>query len=218
VRADFWHERWRDGRIGFHQDTVAPALRTFWPSLDLSHESPVFVPLCGKSLDMLWLRDRGHSVVGVELSDIAIESFCMENGIQARRASVDGFDEYHAANLRLLCGDFFRLTPSILGSCRAVYDRAALVSWLPELRDRYVEHMTALTPPGCRTLLITCEYPQDQMAGPPFAVDAECIDRLYSAHHDVRPIDRQDILATEPKWRARGMTRLYEAVYHLTRL
>jgi len=167
---------------------------------------------------MLWLRDREHSVVGVELSDVALESFCMENGVLARRADIDGFEEYAADRLRLLCGDFFRLALPTLGSCPAIYDRAALVSWAPELRTRYVEHLTKVTPQGCQTLLITLEYPQTEIAGPPFSVDAECVNRLYSAHHEVRQLHREDILAADPRMRARGATQLYEACYHLTRL
>ena len=152
----------------------------------------------------------------MELSEVAIDSFCMENGIPARRADVAGFDEYQAANLRLLCGDFFRLTPPALGSCAAVYDRAALVSWASESRARYVAHLTELTPRGCQTLLITCEYPQAEMTGPPFSVDAECVDRLYSAHHKIQELDRSDILASDAL-RSRGITRLHEVCYHLTR-
>jgi len=218
VQADFWHERWRGGRIGFHQDTVSPALKEHWPSLGLPYGSPVLVPLCGKSLDLLWLQNCGHRVVGVELSDIAIESFCMENGILARRSDAGSLEEYQAANLRLLCGDFFRLNPSDAEVWPAVYDRAALVSWAPELRTRYVEHLTELTQRGCQTLLVTMEYPQAEMTGPPFSVDFDCVHRLYSASHQIRLLRRNDILAEDPKMRARGVTQLQEACYHLIRL
>jgi thiopurine S-methyltransferase len=218
MQPDFWHERWRDGRIGFHQDKTAPALEKFWPNLDLPDGCSVFVPLCGKSLDMLWLRQRAHNVVGNELSDLAIETFCMENAIPAQRSNLNGFQEYRASNLSLLCGDFFQLKPSDIGSCRAVYDRAALVSWTPELRTRYVEHLAELTHGGCQTLLITVEYPQAEAAGPPFSVDAECVHRLYSAHHEIRRLHHEDILAEDPRMRARGVTQLHAACYHLTRL
>jgi thiopurine S-methyltransferase len=218
VQADFWHERWRSGKIGFHQNAVAPALQKYWSRLNLPRGCAVFVPLCGKSLDMLWLRDHVHSVVGIELSDVALESFCVENGILARRADADGFHEYQAASLRLLCGDFFGLTLPTLGSVQAIYDRAALVAWSPELRIRYVEHLNQLTPQGCQTLLITIEYPETEIAGPPFSVDAECVNRLYSAQHEVQRLYREDILATDPKLPARGVTQLYESCYHLTRL
>jgi thiopurine S-methyltransferase len=154
----------------------------------------------------------------VELSEVAIESFCLENGLPARRNHLDGFDEYQAVNLRLLCGDFFRLTPSMIGACPAVYDRAALVSWAPELRQPYVEHLTGLTPRGCQTLLITIEYPQAETAGPPFSVDSEWVQRLYSTHHEIRQLHRKDILAEDPRMRARGVTDLHEVCYQVTRL
>lgn len=70
-----WLDFWRDERSDFHQIAVNPLLNKFWPSLKLAHGSRVFVPLCGKSLDMLWLAQQGHEVIGVELSSIAVEDF-----------------------------------------------------------------------------------------------------------------------------------------------
>lgn len=217
MQPEFWHERWRTGQIGFHQSAVHRDLERFWPDLGLAADSRVFVPLCGKSLDLLWLRDRGHSVAGVELSELALESFCMEHGIPAKRRILDGFDLYEAANLQLFRGDFFALTPRLLGPITAIYDRAALISWVPELRARYVEHICALTGPGTQTLLITMEYPQAQMSGPPFCVSAEDVRRLYARNHAIQELCRQDILAGEPRLRSRGVTQLHEVCYRLTR-
>ena len=180
--------------------------------------SRVFVPLCGKSLDLKWLQDRGHTVTGVELSAVALESFCLENGIPARRRSLGDFDVYEAEGLRLLRGDFFALTPEILGSIAAVYDRAALISWTPELREAYVTQLTALTGPGTNTLLITVEYPQQQMSGPPFSVSADDVGRLYARHHEIKQLGRHDILADEARLRARGLGELHAVCYQLTRL
>jgi len=106
-------------------------------------------------------------VTGVELSTVALESFCMEHGIPAMRSVRGGFDVYEAPEFELYRGDFFALTPELLGPIPAVYDRAALISWAPELRAAYVKHITALTLPGTQTLLVTLEYPQAQMKGPP---------------------------------------------------
>jgi thiopurine S-methyltransferase len=154
----------------------------------------------------------------VELSTVALESFCMEHGVPAKRRILDDFDVYEAAKLQLFRGDFFALTPKLLGPIPAVYDRAALISWVPELRATYVKHMTALTNPGTQTLLITMEYPQQEMKGPPFSVDAEEVHRLYAQHHEIRPLARQDVLANEHRLRSRGVTQLHEACYRLTRL
>ena len=186
--------------------------------MGLPNDGRVLVPLCGKSLDLLWLRDRGHPVAGVELSAVALESFFMENGIPAQRRALENFDLYEAPGLKLYRGDFFALTPQLLGSVRAVYDRAALIAWKPELRAAYVAHITALTGPGTQTLLVAMEYPQEQMSGPPFSVSADDVHRLYAGTHVIQVLSKQDVLASEPRLRARGLTQLHEACYRLTRL
>jgi thiopurine S-methyltransferase len=218
LQPKFWHERWRIGQIGFHQSAVDRLLQQYWPHLGVASGSRVFVPLCGKSLDLLWLHGRGHSVAGVELSAVALESFCMEHGIPSKRRMLRDFEVHEAAQLQLYRGDFFSLTPELLGSVSAVYDRAALISWTPELRPAYVAHMTALTSPGTQTLLITLEYPQAQMAGPPFSVGADDVDRLYARNHAIQELSKQDILANESRLRSRGITQLHEVCYRLTRL
>jgi thiopurine S-methyltransferase len=218
LQPEFWHERWRIGQIGFHQSAVDRRLKRYWPDLGLADNCRVFVPLCGKSLDLLWLRERGHSVAGVELSAVALESFCMEQGVPARRRILDQFDVYEAAQIQLYRGDFFALTPEVLGSFSAIYDRAALISWTPELRTTYVAHVAALSKPRTQTLLIATEYPQAQMSGPPFSLGTEEISRLYSGSHSIQELSREDILANEPRLRSRGLTQLHEVCYRLTRL
>ena len=218
MQPEFWRERWRTGQIGFHQSAVDSRLEQHWAGLGLAGGSRVFVPLCGKSLDLEWLRERGHVVAGVELSAVALESFCMEQGIPARRRTQGCFDVYEAPNLRLFRGDFFLLTSELLGDVDALYDRAALISWAPELRASYVEHIAALTRPGTQTLLLTLEYSQAQMSGPPFSVDADEIVRLYAHHHAISELSKHDVLAREPRLRSRGLTQLHEVCYRLTRL
>jgi thiopurine S-methyltransferase len=218
LQPEFWHDRWRTGQIGFHQSAVDRHLKQYWRDLGLANNGHVFVPLCGKSLDLLWLCEQGHSVTGVELSTVALETFCMEHGILAKRRTLDDFEVYKATQLQLFRGDFFALTPELIGPIAAVYDRAALISWVPELRATYVKHMTALTNIGTQTLLVAMEYPQQEMKGPPFSLDADEVDRLYAPNHEIRALSRQDILANEPRLRSRGVTQLHEACYRLTRL
>ena len=218
MQPDFWLDRWRNAQIGFHQAATDKHLQAYWPALNLPASSPVFVPLCGKSLDLLWLRSRGHAVSGVELSPIALESFYMEHGIPARRRMLEGFDIYETEGLRLFRGDFFKLTRSLLGVVSAVYDRAALISWAPPLRRAYVNHITSLTPKGTQTLLISVEYPETQMTGPPFPLDRNLIEDLYAEHHLIELLGTHEILDLEPRLRARGLTELREIAYKLTRL
>jgi thiopurine S-methyltransferase len=217
MEPQFWHERWRTGRIGFHQRSPDRSLQAHWPALQMGPASRVFVPLCGKSLDLLWLRDRGHSITGVELSANAAEAFFLENGVAARRRVQGAFDIYETERIRLIRGDFFALTPALLGRTEAVYDRAALISWLPALRAPYVEHLASLLAPAARMLLISLEYPQSQMPGPPFSVTRDEILELYSPKFSIQEIARQDILASEARLRSAGVTELFEVCYLLVR-
>jgi thiopurine S-methyltransferase len=218
VQPDFWLDRWRTAQIGFHQAAVDRHLKAYWPRLMLPAGSPVFVPLCGKSLDLLWLRDRGHSVKGVELSPVALESFLMEHGIPAMRRVLVDFDVYEADGFTLFRGNYFKLTPALLGGVSAVYDRAALISWTPAARESYVKHLTSLTSPGTQTLLIAVEYPPEQMKGPPFPLPRDTIESLYAGHYSIEELGRHEILELEPRLKARGLTELREVCYRMTRL
>lgn len=218
MQPEFWHGRWRSGQIGFHQSAVHCSLPRHWSALGLADRPcRVFVPLCGKSLDLLWLREQGHFVAGVEISATALESFCLENGVPARRRTLARFDVYEAASLQLFRGDFFALTPELLGDVAAIYDRAALVSWAPELRGAYAAHLAELAPAGARMLLVTLEYPQPQMPGPPFSVSGEELAGLFGPHFALEEIAREDILPGEARLRAKGVTQLDEVCYQLVR-
>jgi thiopurine S-methyltransferase len=218
VEPDFWLNRWRTAQIGFHQAAVDRHLKVYWPLLKLPANSPVFVPLCGKSLDLMWLRSLGHAVTGVELSTVALQAFCMEQGIPARRRVLADFDVYEAEDFRLYCGDFFKLTPALLGSVAGVYDRAALISWTPAARKSYVQQLASLTSPGTQVLLIAVEFPPEQMKGPPFPLDRDAIEKLYAGNYAVEELGRHEILELEPRLKARGLSELREVSYRLTRL
>jgi thiopurine S-methyltransferase len=216
LQPDFWHERWRLGLIGFHQSAVEQNLQKHWATLHIAHGG-VFVPLCGKSLDLVWLRNQGMQVTGIELSAVALESLCLEQGILARRANDGLFERFESPGLNLLQGDFFRLSSEYLSQVTAVYDRAALIALPPEMRNRYVEHMTALTTPGTKTLLMTVEYPQHQVSGPPHSVDATQVEKLYGKTHSIALLGRRDILEEEVRLRSRGATEIHELCFLLTR-
>jgi thiopurine S-methyltransferase len=218
VHPDFWHDRWHTAQIGFHRSSVDDNLIRHWRDLTLPKGARVLVPLCGKSLDLLWLRDQGHAAVGIELSDIALQAFFVENGVAACRRALPHSDLYEAENLECYRGDLFELTSDRLGKVAAVYDRASLVSWAPEQRGRYVEHLRTLTAAGTQTLLITLEYAQAEMKGPPFSVDSAEVHRLYSRDHSIRELGRHDSLGNETRMRARGVSSLTEVCYLITRL
>ncbi len=185
MHHDFWHQRWEQNQIGFHEAEVNAYLSSHWAELGLDEGAPVFVPLCGKSLDILWLREQGHPVLGVELSEKAVRAFFEENGIEASHAEQAHFAQWRAEGLRLLCGDFFALTPADLEGVTAVYDRAALIALPPAMRVDYAHKMAELLPAGAHILQITMEYAEGALEGPPFSVTEAELRSLYEDHFEI---------------------------------
>ena len=214
---DFWHARWQEGRIGFHQERPTPLMLEHWPTLGLAPGMKVFVPLCGKSNDMAWLASQGLRVLGVELSSRAVEAFFDEHGLQPGVQATRYGTHYAAGGIEIICGDAFGLDAGVLGDCDAVFDRAAIIALPRALRERYVQELYARLPARCRGLLITLEYPQHEKDGPPFSVDADEVRELYARDWDVRMLDRRDILAEQPGFVAEGVTSLHTAAYRLDR-
>lgn len=215
--ADFWLQRWTEGRIGFHRDGVLPLLEKHWPALSLTAGSRVFVPLAGKSLDMHWLAAQGHRVSGAELSPLAVQAFFAEAGLEPSVSSdADGL-HHRAGPIDLVQGDVFALSDATLAAMDAVYDRAAIIALPPGMRRRYVDEVYGRLPVGCRGLMVTLEYPQAQKNGPPFPVDEAEVRTLFEPRWQVDLLERRDILAQEPGFRAEGVTALTTAIYRLLR-
>lgn len=191
MEAQFWHDRWSQRDIGFHQSEINAFLIKYWPALELAENSTVLVPLCGKSRDMVWLAQRGHSVIGLELSEVAVDEFFQELGVTPEIERNDRFVIYSADNIRILCGDFFAVTQQDLGPIDAVYDRAALVALPPEMRRRYAEHLGTLLSAPVQTLLVTFEYEEGQAEGPPFCVDRKEVTALFGDCCDLELLDDQ---------------------------
>ena len=217
MQPDFWHDRWSSNRIGFHRDAPLPLLVSHWPSLDLPTGAQVFVPLCGKSLDMVWLADQGHRVLGVELSELAVRQFFDERGLTPQIHTTAAGTHHVAGRYELIVGDAFALEASVLANCMAVYDRAALIALPPDLRCTYAATAWRRLPAACRGLLVTLEYPQAEKAGPPFSVEADEVHALLDADWRIDAIERRDILAHEPGFVAEGVTALATAVYRVER-
>lgn len=211
MKHEFWLERWEQNQIGFHQTEINRYLTGHWAELGLPPGAPVFVPLCGKSLDMLWLREQGYPVLGVELSGKAVSAFFEENDIAAEVSQGERFRIYQAEGLQLLVGDFFALTPEDLGGVRAVYDRASLIALPPALRSDYARHMATLLPAGSHILLVTMEYAEGTLEGPPFSVSEEEVNYLFGRNF---AIERRAVWADAEGPRGVAVT---EKVYSLRR-
>ena len=165
--ASFWHQRWGENDIAFHQSEANPLLVKYFKALSLAEGSRVFLPLCGKTLDIPWLLSSGYRVAGAELSKIAIEQLFTTLGVEPKISGVGEVDHYSAKNIDIFVGDIFRLSSKILGLVDAIYDRAALVALPEEMRNRYAAHLTRITHKAPQ-LLICYEYDPISMAGPPF--------------------------------------------------
>ncbi|HEX5125443.1 MAG TPA: thiopurine S-methyltransferase [Rhodocyclaceae bacterium] len=214
----YWLDRWARNEISFHQREANSHLTYFWHELGLPSDASVFVPLAGKSRDMLWLRSHGHPVLGVELSNLAVEAFFREAGLLATNTRQGVFERSEAQGLVVLNGDFFALRAEDITGVRAIYDRGALVAFSATERPRYVAQMADLLPAGSKTLLIVVEYDQSQVDGPPFAVSEAEVRQLYGATHDIRVLHEEDVLTSSLKFRAASMPWILEKVYLLTRL
>jgi thiopurine S-methyltransferase len=201
---EFWLDRWHSGEIGFHKDTVNPWLVRHWPAVGAPSGTTVFVPLCGKSLDMRWFERRGHDVVGVELAPVAVEAYFAEAGEVPLRAPVGRLTRFAGAHATLYCGDFFELTPELLQGVGAAYDRGALVALPAETRSRYVERLLDLLPVATPLLLLTVQYDQAVVPGPPFAVHEAEIERLFGGRCRVTLLERMVTDDVSPRLRASG--------------
>ena len=203
--ADFWHRRWRENNIAFHEGRVNGYLKVYFDRLKCNPGDTAFVPLCGKALDMKWISDQGCEVLGVELSPIACRQFFEENAIKYRTAREGPFDVYSGGSATLLCGDMFDMERPRFQRISAIYDRAAYIAFDPEARKRYAEFFLAMLPDGAPVLLLTLEYPQDIMDGPPFAVgEAEVRERFEPRYH-VTHLETRDIISKQPRFQQKGL-------------
>ena len=190
--ASFWHQRWEKNEIAFHQSKANPLLVKYFHQLSLAKGSRIFVPLCGKTLDISWLLSSDYRVAGAELSQIAIEQLFMDLGVQPTISGVGEVDQWSAKHIDIFAGDIFALSRKILGPVDAVYDRAALVAFPEEMRNRYTAHLTEITDKAPQ-LLITYDYDQNVMEGPPFSISNEEVKRYYTVNYDVTLIASIDV-------------------------
>jgi thiopurine S-methyltransferase len=215
MQPDFWHDRWQRREIGFHQAEPHRALDALWATLGVAPHSRVFVPLAGKSLDMRWLAERGHRVIGIELCEIAVREFFQEAGLEPKVAACGSLTAFTAGAYDLYCGDFFSLTADLLGDVTAVFDRAALIALPPAMRQDYVTHMLRILPRPCAMLLVTLEYDQSRMPGPPHSVMAAEVRELYRSARRLELLHRDDQLPEFPRFRDKGLDALAECVYRI---
>lgn len=215
VNDDYWHQKWEFNDIGFNQSKPNPLMTKYFEVLDLKQDSRIFVPLCGKSIDMLWLVEQGYYVIGVELSAIACAAFFEEHQIPVTIIRSKYFTHYQSDKITLLAGDFFNLDSIILGDIDAVFDRAALVALSPPLRRRYVNFLMHLCQPQTSIFLISFSYEQDAIQGPPFSVDKNEVTAIYSADFNIKLLFDGPVKRISPHLQVKGLASASEQVYCL---
>jgi len=207
MESKFWIDVWKDKKIGFHKDLTNELLINFLPRLEIKPSSFIFVPLCGKSLDLIYLAQLGHKVIGIELSEIGVKEFFSENGIAFEVKEIGKLLKYTSDKIDIYLGDIFDLTCEILGPIDVVYDRASMIALPADIRKKYNKKIDDLTDPKTKLLLITLEYDQQKVAGPPFSVPRESINipgiELIDEH-------RPEIIS--PKFSDTGVV-VYQKVY-----
>ncbi|NEZ03930.1 thiopurine S-methyltransferase [Wenzhouxiangella sp. XN201] len=206
---NFWNERWKRQEIGFHQSEIHWALKRHWAAVADGHAGRVLVPLCGKSLDLHWLARQGHGVVGIELSAQAVSEFYKEWGQTPTRMPAGPLIHWQAENIELFEGEFFDFKSG--EAFELLYDRAALAALPREMRPGYLDHLRSLLGDHARGLLVTFEYDQTEMDGPPFAVlEDELVDY---AGLQFQLLERRDVLAEHARFAERGLTALHECAW-----
>ena len=215
VDREFWLERWRLNQIGFHQVEFNARLMQHWASLEVPPGSRVFVPLCGKSRDMLWLAEQGHPVLGVELAAPAVEAFFAEAKLPNTQHTSGALTLYKSARINIFCRDFFELTPPDLTGVDAVFDRGALVALPGETRARYADHLLSLLSTGTEILLLTIEYDQSRVAGPPFSITEKEVGTLFGKRCSIDVLEATVSDRVPPSFQANGIREAGESVYRI---
>ena len=213
-----WLNRWENNKIGWHAEKINRQLIEYLPELNLTKKDKVFVPLCGKSLDMIFLLNQGLSIVAVEISEIAIEQFFNENKLPFKTSKIDSLKLYDGESIQIYCGDFFALNLKHLDGVKAVYDRASLIALDKELRQKYVKHLDDIIANDVRILLLTLDYPQHQRIGPPFAVSKAEVDLLYGGSFQYRELYCINDIDNEPMFQNLGVDFVKKAVYYLQKV
>lgn len=172
MESKFWLNKWKSKQIGFHYDRPNPQLIVHFEKLKLTKGDNILLPLCGKTADLFWLISQGIKVYGVELSKIAIEEFFQENNLEYNTRTDGEFEVYFNSKIEIYHGDFFAFYQSTGLSFSAIFDRASLVALPIEMRKKYYLEIKKLLKPKGRYFLISFEYDQSQMDGPPFSVTA----------------------------------------------
>lgn len=195
MESEFWHSRWENNEIGFHMNETHPLLAKHFERLlqtNNNDSATIFVPLCGKTLDILWFLNKGHEVVAVELSELAISQLFADLRVTPSITQIADFKVFHGPQLKIFVGDIFSLKPEHVGKVSYIYDRAALVALPEHMRPNYCQQLIQLSNKATQ-LLISFDYDQQQMPGPPFSVTETAIRSYYQSAYSLELLESQNV-------------------------
>ena len=215
MKREFWAERWSEGLIGFNQAEANGYLQTQWSALGLKAGARVLVPLCGKSIDLLWLRAQGHAVVGVEFVDQAIHDFFNDHAIPYEPTALGWRATDEGPPLSLVRHDFMTLNARHIGRFDAFYDRASVVALPPDMQVGFGRALGTMLKPQSPGLLLSFEYPPEQRQGPPFATDQSRLEEILGGNFEIHPVERHHL--SEDEVQRFGVDWCVVAVYRIER-
>ncbi len=208
MTPEFWKEAWKNQQTGFNQSKPNAMLTHHFDRLAVPKQGHVFVPLCGQSIDMLWLLSEGYNVVGVELSELAVNQFFDENNLSiivSPHLTHPNMTAYQACwqeqTITIWVGDFFELSSHDIGQIDAIYDRGALVA-LPDhapecMRWQYTQHLGQLTN-YANQLLLAFSYNEGEnkesindRSLPPFLVTLDQLDAYYGMQYQIQLVAKE---------------------------
>ena len=192
MKAEFWRKRWQNNQIAFHEKDGNALLAAHVGALGLGADARIFLPFCGKTGDIPWLLGHGYRVAGAELVEDAVVQLFKDLGVTPEIERTGQLSRYSAERMDIFVGDFFDLSAASLGPVDAVYDRAALVALPADMRPRYAAHLATVTGRAPQ-LLISFEYDQAALDGPPFSVTGDEIARHYAVTHALKALDSVSI-------------------------
>lgn len=214
----YWLNRWETGNTRFNEPVPHRYLVKYFDELNLSPGDSIFVPLCGKSVDMVWMMRHKHPIIGVEISPIAINDFLAENEIQALKSQEDGFCVYRHNLGMLYQGDLFTFNPACLNEIKAVYDRGCFVALPPmSIRLQYIDWLKSTLQTGTRILFISIEHNNPSIAEPPFSVSDKELRQYFNKEFSVNLLRKEEAAEIKPHWQERGIKCLWESVYLIER-
>jgi thiopurine S-methyltransferase len=216
MELSYWQSRWQKGNTGWHMDTVYPPLPHLWNQIGMNSDTRVLVPLCGKSLDLLWLTDHCDTVTGVDISPKALQHVMQKHSESFIKDTSHGFTIYRSDSLVLWEGDFAKLPSDQIPPQNLIYDKASIIALPPEKRQRHAEKMIELSSFNTQILIQIFEYDQNEMNGPPFSVEEQELKRLFGNQFKLKCLHEQSKLEELQKFKQRGLSsHLIEKIFHL---